>query len=67
MSEQRLAKIVYTYNIMEDNIVARHFYDNGTDDVQKHDRKEWEDLLYDIRRNQPGVIIRTAAQEIEDV
>lgn len=60
----RLVKIVYGYDLEQDMVVARHSYDNGESEPILHSRGEWEDLLYDIRENQPEVVIRTAEQEL---
>lgn len=61
----KLVKIVYGYHLEKDMVIARHTYDNGESEAIHHSRGEWEDLLYDIRENQPEVVIRTAAQELE--
>ena len=61
---QRLIKIVYGYDIEKDGIAARHSYDDGSSEPILHTRQEWEDLLYDIRKNQPEVVIRTAEREL---
>ena len=60
----RLVKIVYGYDIEKDGIAARHTYDDGSSEPQFHTRAEWDDLIYDIRKNQSEVIITTAEQEL---
>ncbi len=62
----KLVKIVYGYDILKDGITARHTYDDGTAKIIFHTRDEWQDLLYDIKQNQPKVVIRTAVQEMQE-
>lgn len=63
----KLIKLVYSYDLDRDKVAARHYYDDDTHNVQYHSRSEWQDLLYDIRENQPQVQIRTVVQQFYEV
>lgn len=63
MTNKKLTKVVYGYEIYQDKIVARLYYDNDHETIQRYTHNEWQEKLYQLRQMDPQPELKTVVEE----